>query len=115
MDSASTPEPFKEAFSESLVTLEKLRNVANISSNQNADFQNILNSVQFQTSVILEKIIAILPSLQIATGQNAEIQTQRESLERSWNDHLGLSRKVMLFVDNSNKKESLVELRYISG
>ena len=59
------PELYKEAFSQSLLNLDKLKEDDNIGYHKQGDIQNLLNATQIQQNLILEDILTILPHLQI--------------------------------------------------
>ena len=54
MDLDSMPELYKEAFSQSLLNLDKLKEDDNIGYHKQGDIQNLLNATQIQQNLILE-------------------------------------------------------------
>ena len=105
MDLDSMPELYKEAFSQSLLNLEKLKEDDNVGYHKQGDTQNLLNATQIQQNLILENILTILPHLQITGGQEGLVNRSLTQITAKWEDSLKLSRNVMLIIDISNRKE----------
>ena len=105
MDLDSMPELYKEAFSQSLLNLDKLKEDDNIGYHKQGDIQNLLNATQIQQNLILEDILTILPHLQITGGQEGLVNRSLTQITAKWEESLRLSRNVMLIIDISNRKE----------
>ena len=105
MDLDSMPELYKEAFSQSLVNLEKLKEDDNIGHHKQADSQNLLNATQIQLLQVLEEVVTILPHIQITGGQEGLVNRSLTQMTAKWEESLRLSRNVMLIIDISNRKE----------
>ena len=105
MDLDSMPELYKEAFSQSLLNLDKLKEDDNIGYHKQGDIQNLLNATQIQQNLILEDILTILPHLQITGGQERLVNRSLTQITAKWEESLKLSRNVMLIIDISNRKE----------
>ena len=99
------PELYKEAFTQSLVNLEKLKEDDNIGHHKQADLQNLLNATQIQQHQILEDMVTILPHLQVTGGQEGLVNRSLTQITAKWEESLKLSRNVMLIIDISNRKE----------
>ena len=105
MDLDSMPLPYKDAYTQSVQNLDKLRDASNIGHHKQADVQNLFNSTQIQQNQILEDILQLLPSLQVTGGQEGSVTDGLARLTAKWGNNLELSRNVMQIIDSSNKKE----------
>ena len=94
MDLDSMPELYKEAFSQSLVNLEKLKEDDNIGHHKQADSQNLLNATQIQLLQVLEEVVTILPHIQITGGQEGLVNRSLTQMTAKWEESLRLSRNV---------------------
>ena len=88
------PELYKEAFSQSLLNLEKLKEDDKIGFHKQGDIQNLLNATQIQQNLILENILTILPHLQITGGQEGLVNRSLTQITAKWEESLKLSRKM---------------------
>ena len=102
MDLDSIPVPFREAYTQSVLNLNQLRDTGNITIYKQADVQNLFNCTQIQQNQIFEDILALLPSLQINAGQQDAADGVFTRLNAKWRNNLELSRNVMQIIDSAN-------------